>query len=123
MDRTEVKESKSEMDEKLQKPKPKPTKKMTRSEQSERFKETARKLGVDETCAEFERLFATVSRNLHPARGPLIVKAAHSREYLFHPLSLDEALGGAMATGKPPEPKNKRARQPTIPKEKTDESR
>ena len=69
MDRTEVKESKSEMDEKLQKPKPKPTKKMTRSEQSERFKETARKLGVDETGAEFERLFATVSRAAPRARA------------------------------------------------------
>jgi hypothetical protein len=44
------------------KQKPKPPQKMTKAEQSERFKETARELGVDETGAEFERLSATVSR-------------------------------------------------------------
>jgi hypothetical protein len=38
------------------KPKPKnPTKKMTQAEQSERFKETARKLGADESGEAFER--------------------------------------------------------------------
>jgi hypothetical protein len=43
-----------------QKPEPKPTKKMTKAEQSERFITTARELGVDETGVEFERLFKTV---------------------------------------------------------------
>lgn len=32
-----------------------PTKKMTQAEQSERFKETARKLGADESGETFER--------------------------------------------------------------------
>jgi hypothetical protein len=38
-----------------QKRKPKPTKKMTQAEQSERFKETARKLGVDESGKAFAK--------------------------------------------------------------------
>jgi hypothetical protein len=40
------------------KPKPKP--KLTDKEQSERFKEAARELGVDETGAAFERAFKKV---------------------------------------------------------------
>jgi hypothetical protein len=36
------------------KPTPKPTRKMTQAEQSERFKETARKLGADESSEAFE---------------------------------------------------------------------
>jgi hypothetical protein len=39
------------------KPKPKPTRKMTQAEQSERFKETARQLGADENGEAFERVF------------------------------------------------------------------
>jgi hypothetical protein len=42
------------------KPKPKPTKKMTQAEQSERFKETARQLGVDETGEAFDRALRTI---------------------------------------------------------------
>jgi hypothetical protein len=41
------------------KAKPKP--KMTDKEQSERFKETARELGVDESGKEFERAFSKVT--------------------------------------------------------------
>jgi hypothetical protein len=37
------------------KPKPPPKRKMTKAEQSERFKETARKLGADESGEAFER--------------------------------------------------------------------
>jgi hypothetical protein len=37
-------------------------KKMTKAEQSERFIETARAVGVDETGSEFERLFKRVAR-------------------------------------------------------------
>jgi hypothetical protein len=47
--------------------KPKPTKKMTQAEQSERFKETARKLGADESGEPFER---TVKGILKP-KGPV----------------------------------------------------
>ena len=36
-------------------PKRKPRRKMTKAEQSERFKETARKLGADESGEAFER--------------------------------------------------------------------
>jgi hypothetical protein len=36
-------------------PKPKPTKKMTQAEQSERFKETARALGAEESGQAFAR--------------------------------------------------------------------
>ena len=43
-----------------QKPKPKPTKKMTQAEQSERFKETARKLG----CRESGRLLSAAFRKV-----------------------------------------------------------
>ena len=48
-----------------QKPKAKPTpEKMTKAEQSERFKETARKLGSDESGEAFERaLEKIVPRN------------------------------------------------------------
>jgi hypothetical protein len=41
-------------------PRPKPTKKMTQDEQSERFKETARELGVDETGEAFRRAVKTI---------------------------------------------------------------
>jgi hypothetical protein len=43
-----------------EKQKPKPTRKMTRAEQSERFKETARKLGADESGEAFERAFKKI---------------------------------------------------------------
>jgi len=46
------------------KPTPKPTKKMTQAEQSERFKETARELGVDESGEAFERAL----RRIVPAK-------------------------------------------------------
>jgi hypothetical protein len=42
-------------------PKRKPGRKMTKAEQSERFKETARKLGADETGEAFERALRTVA--------------------------------------------------------------
>jgi hypothetical protein len=44
------------------KPPPKPTKKMTQTEQSERFKETARQLGVDESGDAFERALRQIIR-------------------------------------------------------------
>jgi hypothetical protein len=40
--------------------KPPPKRRMTDAEQRERFIETARELGVDETGEEFERLFRKV---------------------------------------------------------------
>jgi hypothetical protein len=40
--------------------KPKPTQKMPQAEQSERFKETARKVGMSEDPADFERAFRKV---------------------------------------------------------------
>jgi hypothetical protein len=40
--------------------KPKPTRKMTKAEQSERFKETARKLGADESGEAFDRAIKTL---------------------------------------------------------------
>jgi hypothetical protein len=43
------------------KAKPKP--KLTDKEQSERFKQTARELGVDESGEAFERVFREISRN------------------------------------------------------------
>jgi hypothetical protein len=46
------------------KPTPKPTKKMSQAEQSERFKKTARELGVDESGEAFERAFKRIA----PAR-------------------------------------------------------
>ena len=46
-------------------PKKPPPKKMTKKEQSERFIETAREIGVDETGAEFEKVFRKV---VPPAR-------------------------------------------------------
>jgi hypothetical protein len=39
----------------------KPTKKMTQAEQSERFQETARKLGVDESGEAFEKAFKRIA--------------------------------------------------------------
>jgi hypothetical protein len=42
------------------KPTPKPTKKMTQAEQSERFKETARRVGMSENREDFERAFRKV---------------------------------------------------------------
>lgn len=44
-------------------PKRMPKRKMTKAEQSERFKDTARKLGADETGESFER---TLRRILRP---------------------------------------------------------
>ena len=41
-------------------PKPKATKKMTQAEQSERFKETARKLGADESGEAFDRIIKQI---------------------------------------------------------------
>ena len=41
-------------------PKRKPRRKMSKTEQSERFKETARKLGSDETGENFERALNAV---------------------------------------------------------------
>jgi hypothetical protein len=48
------------------KPKPPPKRKMTKAEQSERFKETARKLGGDESGEAFER---AIDRMLPKRRG------------------------------------------------------
>jgi hypothetical protein len=54
-----------------QKPKPKnPTKKMSQAEQSERFKETARKLGVDESGESFERVFKRIAPPIPAQRNP-----------------------------------------------------
>jgi hypothetical protein len=41
-------------------PKRKPRRKMTKAEQFERFKETARELDADETGDRFERAFKTI---------------------------------------------------------------
>jgi hypothetical protein len=43
-----------------EKQKPKPTRKMTQAEQSERFKETARKIGMSENREDFERAFRKI---------------------------------------------------------------
>jgi hypothetical protein len=52
-------------------PERKPGRKMTKAEQSERFKETARKLGADESGAAFERaLGKIVSPRLISKRRP-----------------------------------------------------
>jgi hypothetical protein len=48
-------------------PKRKPKRKMTKAEQSERFKETARKLGVDESGEAFEH---AIKRVVPPKRHP-----------------------------------------------------
>jgi hypothetical protein len=48
----------------------KPKRKMTGAEQSERFKETARALGVDETGAAFERVFRTIVSPKHRPKTP-----------------------------------------------------
>jgi hypothetical protein len=47
------------------KPKPPPRRKMTKAEQSERFKETARKLGADESGEPFEKVFRGIVRPVH----------------------------------------------------------
>jgi hypothetical protein len=57
------------MDEKPKR-KPKPTKKMTKAEQSERFKETTRERGVDETGQAFDRAFKTIVPSKRPASDP-----------------------------------------------------
>jgi hypothetical protein len=54
------------------KPKPKPKSKMTDSKQSERFKETARALGADETGEAFEKAFAKI---VPPKRRPTVRSA------------------------------------------------
>jgi hypothetical protein len=38
-------------------------------------------------------------------------KSGKDRRLTLHPLSLEQALKGAMETGKPPEPENKRAKR------------
>jgi hypothetical protein len=49
-------------------PKKKPAKpKLSDKEQSERFKETARKLGADESGERFEKAFITVARSVKPS--------------------------------------------------------
>jgi hypothetical protein len=47
------------------KPRRKPRRKMTKAEQSERFKETARKLGADESGEAFERAFQKIAPPKH----------------------------------------------------------
>jgi hypothetical protein len=54
-------------------PKRKPRRKMTKAEQSERFKETARKLGADESGEAFERAFKKIAPPLR-ARNDLGAK-------------------------------------------------
>jgi hypothetical protein len=49
------------------KPKPKPPRKMTKAEQAERFKETARTLGADESGEAFER---TLRKIVPPHKHP-----------------------------------------------------
>jgi hypothetical protein len=50
--------------------KAKPRHKMTDKEQSERFKETARELGVDENGSLFEKVFEKIIR---PQRGQKLI--------------------------------------------------
>jgi hypothetical protein len=52
-------------------PKRKPRRKMTKTEQSERFKETARKLDADESGKEFERALDKIvpPKRTHERRG------------------------------------------------------
>jgi hypothetical protein len=52
------------------KPKPPPKRKMTKAEQSERFKETARTLGADESGEAFKRAFERVVPPKHIKRTP-----------------------------------------------------
>ena len=52
-----------------QKPKTKPTKKMTKAEQSERFKETARRVGMSEDPEDFERAFRKVVFHRKETKG------------------------------------------------------
>jgi hypothetical protein len=43
------------------KKRPNPTKKLTQAEQSKRFKETARKIGMSEDPEDFERVFRKIA--------------------------------------------------------------
>ena len=52
-----------------EKPKQKPQRKMTKTEQSERFKETARKVGMSEDPEDFERAFRKVVSHRREAKG------------------------------------------------------
>jgi hypothetical protein len=52
-----------------QKPKQKPKTKLTDKEQSERFKETARKLGVEEN-EDFEKIFTKIVPPKRPSKSP-----------------------------------------------------
>jgi uncharacterized membrane protein len=45
-----------------QKPRPKKAKKLSQKEQSERFKQTARELKVDESGQKFEKIFDAISK-------------------------------------------------------------
>jgi hypothetical protein len=45
---------------KAEKPVPKPKRKLTKKEQSERFKETARELGCDDSPDALDRAFASL---------------------------------------------------------------
>jgi hypothetical protein len=49
-------------------PKKPPAKKMTQAEQSERFIQTAREVGVDETGREFEAALAKIIPPRRPAK-------------------------------------------------------
>jgi hypothetical protein len=59
-DQTGMAEKQSPKPSPAPKPRPKPPRKMTKAEQSERFKETARKLGADETGEAFHKALKTV---------------------------------------------------------------
>jgi hypothetical protein len=49
--------------------KPKPKAKLTDKEQSERFKQTARELGVDESGEQFERAIRNIIRTPSPHKA------------------------------------------------------
>jgi len=53
-----------------QKRKPKPPKKVTKAEQSERFKETARTLSADEGGEAFERAFTKIAPPIRARNNP-----------------------------------------------------
>jgi hypothetical protein len=50
--------------------KPPPKRKMTKAEQSERFKETARRLGADESGEAFERAFKRIAPPIRAQKNP-----------------------------------------------------
>jgi hypothetical protein len=55
---------------KTEKPKPKPKPKFTDKAQSERFIETARQLGIEETGETFEKAFTKIVQNKSKAKFP-----------------------------------------------------